>query len=56
MSSMVTRVEASDNAGARTGAEAEDSKRGEITGRTGRGGGRSATVGISTAIDEDRGN
>jgi hypothetical protein len=41
---------------ARSGADAEESKRGGITGRTGRGGGRSATVGISTATDEDRGN
>ncbi len=53
---MVTRVEVSGGAGARSGAEAEDSNRGGIAGRTGRDGGRSATVGMSTAMDDDSGN
>ncbi len=49
-------MEASDDAGARSGAEAEDSSQGGITGRTGLGGGKSATVGILTATDDDCGN
>jgi hypothetical protein len=48
--------EAVDGAGARVGAEADDSNRGGTAGKTGRGGGRSATVGMSTATDDDRGN
>ncbi len=52
MSSMVRQV---DDAGARAGAEAEDSNRGGTIGKTGFGGGNSATVG-RTNVDDDSGN
>jgi hypothetical protein len=41
---------------AREGAEADDSRRAGMSGTAGLGGGRSATVGILMATDDDCGN
>ncbi len=53
MSSTVRLVEGAE---ARAGADAEDSRRAGTAGKAGLGGGRSATVGILMATDDDCGN
>ncbi len=53
MSSTVSLVEGTE---ARAGADAEDRSLGGTAGKTGLGGGRSATVGMLMATDDDCGN